>query len=306
MAVDFISSPREGRVGFAKLADELDEGLADLKEFGVRTDLPPNSRFSEYSRHLRWMTQRLGSRLELPPPSGQEVHLLVESLIQTKQLLESRVAWRVLSPKRARKKLMVVAGGEVLPPPGDQDKPRDTLLELVVATRLHKLGLELEEPRATEDTHVHVPGLGTVVVETKRPTSMASVSPSLSKAAGQISQHPRDHGMIALGVERVLRLDQRLPAPPNAAVFEANLGEAMSDLWTHIAHYELPEEPLWPTASAVMLVLSTAAVLRDERTVLQLDSTVFAATLPSDDTRADHVREVLQGLTLRAMAPTTE
>jgi hypothetical protein len=134
--------------------------------------------------------------------------LTFEACAQLAQLVFSEAAWSLLDPGRLRRHLQeIVAGPELTE--SDDDKPRNTLLELVTAALLSDRGFDVDITKDREDVTLQCPGAGQGAAECKRPLRCENILPNLRKIGEQLRERERSgsrFGVAVLGLDRATGL----------------------------------------------------------------------------------------------------
>lgn len=153
------------------------------------------------------------------------------------------------------------------------------------------MGWEVEPSRTQEDIRAELPFFGTFVIECKRPAGMAGVGRLILEALDQIKKRNRDEGMISIALDGVLGMSSDVAGALRYEEFAAAAREIFQSLWDHVRTYGLDVGTLWPEASIVGLILSTAVPLVEDATVLRFTQTALLET--AGDERGEPLRKAI-------------
>ena len=184
------------------------------------------SRFATYRAEL--LAQRAADRTFIDAFRRDEARqrLSFETGAQLLQLLLAAAAWDRLDQRLLKQALETVLTGPALDPP-DDDRPRNTLLELVVAANLADR-FRVSLAANAEDVRLEHEVLRQGAVECKRPKGVDNILPNLSKIGSQLRAREKTgsrFGVAAIGGDRIARLASQAYEAPTIAVADASMEE---------------------------------------------------------------------------------
>jgi hypothetical protein len=267
----------------ADLGRDLLGALARAEQLGVRWR---NTRFERYARAITAIADSGGS--------AAQNALKYEATNQAAQLVQAVTLAEAVSRDILAAKLEhVMSGGDLPPPDGTDDGPRNTLFELTVAHQLTSYGFRVQLTADREDARASHPSLpNPLIVECKRPASSTFVGdPEAKKAASKAvlanlkkgreqlekrlrARHDDHLGMIALAMDRVYGTPNKALSALTAAdlmkMARAELAQGARDVKDVDARDRYLK--LSPTVSIVALVLVTMGHATEEHVEYALTS----------------------------------
>lgn len=196
--------------------DSAKEAIDRLQSFGL------NGR-KRIGKYVEWLSS------PKTPETVKDRAKAFEAYSQLGQLVMVERAAERLQSREFRQALSKISRGGYLQET-DDDIPRDTLLELVVAAVFADAGFDVELTTNAEDLRIDVPGLGWGIAECKRPRHRGTMLKNAREAVAQIGKRIRTDPSIQFGVP-VLGLDLvMMPlSQPHAARNEKELDDALEN-----------------------------------------------------------------------------
>lgn len=250
----------------------LAETLAAAAALGVRWK---GSRFDSYLDIIQ-RRPRHWRRVDLDDQAVRNATRLEwEASSQAQQLIDASQVWPRLDQTALADKLRKVFQGPALPPDkGEDDAPRNYLLELTTAGLLGATaGFEVELSRHAEDLRVVLPNLGTFLVECKRPSGPASFRKNLTKLRRQLRGRleKSEKGLFGFGVVALDRLvgvhTEFLGVRDRTHLIEVLDNVTRRYLRAVERYARNPMTNLGPRVALFGLVFSGSMLLRDEELV---------------------------------------
>jgi hypothetical protein len=203
--------------------EDVDAVLARVAGLGVdwRT-----SRFATYREEL--VAQRAADRAFIEAFRRDEgrQRLSFETGAQLLQLLLAATVWDRLDRHLLKRALETVFAGAALDPP-DDDRPRNTLLELVAAANLADR-FQVSLTANAEDVRLDHAVLGQGAVECKRPKGIDNILPNLSKIGAQLRAREKSgsrFGVAVIGGDRIARLASQAHEAPTIEIADTSMEE---------------------------------------------------------------------------------
>lgn len=243
------------RTSYAQFHEVARAGLGRLSSLGVRwkgtrfetyRDLLLEAAARTYPRRIDWRNDRPALLEEL------------EAIGQTIQLGCAVALRSHVDRKLLEERLRFVVGGRAIPTE-DDDKPRNTLLELTTGFLLAHGGAGVDLTSAKEDLVVRLPGVPPLPVECKRPLADFTVERNVKTVRHQL-EDIRDRyplgGLAVLGLDRVAGVSGELGNVDTPADLPKAVKEVLEDGAREIVG--LGGEKLERAAVGVMTVLAGA------------------------------------------------
>lgn len=224
------------RQSFEIIRSNLESALEFCRSVGVDTEA---SRFTEYKKrldHLVTVARLYRQRMALGRSVEEELreaglHYIV-TLTESAELGDTLPFLRTCDPKVIAPKLQDVLRGPVLPTDEDADsnQSRNTLFELNLAARLHRVGLK---PSIGEhpDVACEVDGKE-LFFQCKRPFSPGRIVRNISRAAKQLKSdlagRPGARGVIAVSLSKVMNAGDKLYAFDEELEARRGLADALT------------------------------------------------------------------------------
>jgi len=201
--------------------EEVDAVLARVGGLGIDWRV---SRFATYRDEL--VAQRAADRAFIEAFRRDEgrQRLSFETGAQLLQLLLAATVWDRLDRQLLKRALETVFAGPALDPP-DDDRPRNTLLELVAAANLADR-FQVSLTADAEDVRLDHSVLGQGAVECKRPKGIDNVLPNLSKIGAQLRSREKSgsrFGVAVIGGDRIARLASHAHEAPTIAIADTSM-----------------------------------------------------------------------------------
>lgn len=161
----------------------------------------------------------------------------------------------------------IVAGPELTE--SDDDKPRNTLLELVTAALLSDRGFDVDITKDREDVTLQCPGAGKGAAECKRPSRCENILPNLRRIGEQLRQREKrgsNFGVAVLGLDRASGLCRAIHEAETVDELDWALTLIRNDAAARVA--EAVQDPacnVVPAAVCGVVVISGAVLIRKPR-----------------------------------------
>jgi hypothetical protein len=173
--------------------------------------------------------------------------------------------WDQLEQRLLKQALETVLAGPALDPP-DDDRPRNTLLELVAAANLADR-FRVSLTANAEDVRLDHVVLGQGAVECKRPKAVDNILPNLSKIGSQLRAREKTgsrFGVAVIGGDRIARLASQAHEAPTIAVADTS----MEDLAKIVADRVLRDAwnvacDLLPAACYATVIVTGSILVRE-------------------------------------------
>jgi hypothetical protein len=162
-----------------------------------------------------------------------------------------------------------VIGGDAIVD-SDDDKPRDTLLDLVTAKVARDIGLNPSLTADDEDVRLDCPGVGRGAIECKRPRRPDTLRKNLIRIGNQLRERAKagsTFGMATIGADRLLGLaDGRVLRGRDRQEVERITNAASLRVLNDVqATARDPASRLVPAASAALVVVAGAVQLSNRQ-----------------------------------------
>jgi len=241
-------------------AEEIGSLFGKIAALGI--DVDAGSRFAIYRDHLTAQHRPSKEfRAYMTTPGGRR--LAFEAGSQIMQLHFSSTIWEKLERAPLRALLREILEGPPIDP-GDDDRPRNKLLELVAAVSFaDKFSVSLV--KNAEDVRLLSPDGKRGAVECKRPKTFDNILGSLNEIGRQLrTRSGSDFGVAAIGGDRIAELASSEGVEAETAE-EADGG--MSDIATvirHVVERKAQDEActLLPSADYAVVILTAAVLVR--------------------------------------------
>jgi hypothetical protein len=152
--------------------------------------------------------------------------LTFEAASQLLQLLLAETVWHLLDQRLLKGALEHVMAGPALDP-SDDDRPRNTLLELVAAAHLADR-FDVSLTANDEDVRLDHSRLGHGAVECKRPKALDNILPNLNKIGSQLRAREKrgsSFGVAVIGGDRIAQLASAAYEAPTIQVADSSMEE---------------------------------------------------------------------------------
>ena len=152
--------------------------------------------------------------------------LLFETGGQLLQLVLASAVWDHLDQRLLNQNLEIVLAGPALDPT-DDDRPRNTLLELVAAANLADR-FQVSLTANAEDVRLDHPVLGQGAVECKRPKRVDNILGNLNKISSQLRARERAgsrFGVAVVGADRIAALASQAHEAPTIDVADGSMDD---------------------------------------------------------------------------------
>jgi hypothetical protein len=249
------------------LAD-LDRVLERVEKLGVTWR---GSRFEAYRNELAAHRAPTPEFVKAFHEDATKQRLTFEAGMQFTQLIMAERAWDALEAHLVKKTLAAVFEGPTIDPPSD-DRPRNTLLELLAASML--VGhFKTRLTAKAEDVRLDHPEIGRGAVESKRPLHMEKLLSNLNEIGRQLRSREAggsQYGVAVIGGDRI--------AQTASNAFESETAEeaygAVRDMATTLAHQveHVSRDiacDVVPAASRAIVIVTGAVLVRKPRAILQ-------------------------------------
>lgn len=166
-----------------------------------------NSRFGRYAEITASHRTPTRAFLDAYHQDDSLKELTFEAGAQLIQLLMAATVWDNFNTALLKRTAAEVLKGEPLTADPD-DKPRNSLLELVTAALLADQGFGVQLTKEREDVRLSCPGLPNGAAECKRPLTVDGVQQNLQKIGGQLRRRKRagaGFGVAVIGADRAAR-----------------------------------------------------------------------------------------------------
>jgi hypothetical protein len=247
-----------------EFADDLEDTLRKAEQFGVAWK---GTRFAGYLRLWREAENRQYP-VNLQGAEGDRLaEHLWEAASQAQQLIRSAPIWDEVKRDVLIEKLKKVFRGTESPPAsGEDDEPRNILLELVTAGLLKYSGFDVDLPREG-DVFAALPEAD-FVVECKRPASVKKLEASLKGIRRKLKerrwQHPDRKGVAVVGIDRLTGIVGRSPHTRDLGSLQSALERKAQQLTEEIVRLA-PKTKLATQASFGCVILATAIFVESEK-----------------------------------------
>jgi len=208
--------------------------------------------------------------------------LTFEAGAQIMQLLMAERVWNLLDSRRLKATLRkIFDSGPAVDAPVD-DRPRNTLLELVAAALLSgRFSVQLTAEK--EDVRLHHPVLGRGAVECKRPLHAGTLRSNLDHIADQLRNRARDgstYGVAVIGGDRIAQMAGQGFEGESAVDAYAGVGDRALAIAKVLDSISKDQTCSIASVAARALVVVTGAVLvRRPRPILQPVASVIELPL---------------------------
>lgn len=183
---------------------EIEAVLAGVTDFGVDWR---GTRFATYREEFVACARNSSEFIAAFRANEKRRRLTFEMASQFLQLMLAETVWHRLDRALLRRALLTVVSGPELDP-SDDDRPRNTLLELVAAAYLaDRFAVSLTA--SDEDVRLDHPLLGQGAVECKRPKAVGNLLPNLNTLGAQLrkrKKHGSQFGVAVVGGDRIAQL----------------------------------------------------------------------------------------------------
>ncbi|MCG8556788.1 MAG: hypothetical protein MJD61_16100 [Proteobacteria bacterium] len=163
------------------------------------------SRFDEYLRSLENYSEPTAEFVAVYRKQKLLRRAMFEASAQCYQLHLASLLWDEFDAGRLRTALRHILAGPALDPKSD-DKPRDTLLELVAAAVLYDIGFDVGLTDGHEDVVLRQESLGRGAAECKRPRAAKNLRANCNRLARQLRERRAvgsKYGMAVIGLDRL-------------------------------------------------------------------------------------------------------
>jgi hypothetical protein len=276
------------------LLPEIEHSLSRLTELRMPWG---QSRFGRYAEVLR--------EVQTPRPSTDAKNLAFEAASQLMQLAFSVPCWSTADEPILRRTLKDILAGPLVAI-GDDDKPRNTLLEVLTASLLMQHGFDVRLTINAEDAALHHPKLGQGAVECKRPAKLKNVFKSLKKIGKQLRSRRAAgarFGIAVMGADRLVMS----PSEQFIAATVEEVDDVTGEMSKDLARFVLQEAMIdgcdvAPAAEIAVVVLSGTVAVRQPR-VLRPFCVWSPLPLVSPSTMPKELDDVFAGPPAGALQP---
>jgi len=287
-------SPHYDTFTFRQTARELDEAVTWLKGQGRRVD---GTRIARYHKDLHRLANdheagRLKGKFEanLRHEKAQMYRDILVSLYESGEVISIYYGIKALAAVLEPEKLRDLLKGQIsyIDEKADSSKARDTCFELIVASRLAQVGLELT-PLPPADVAVAL-GKHRLVFECKRPQLLTSVEDNFAEAFSQLRAHlirrtvPRLRGIAAVDITKAVNPGFNTLRTET----EEELAQKLSD---GCVQYARGQMPLWvriATPKIIGVLLRFSAIAEIVRTSIPVYAQQYTLVGLAPPGTADH------------------
>jgi hypothetical protein len=185
------------------------EILAQIKAMGLDWKSPGSDRFVRYLEVLELITNPPPGLFDTVNDKTDDTRKLI--MIGANQVLQLQLAAETfphLDPDLLKRNLKKILAGPALPQ-GNDDEPRDTLLEMVAAANALDYGFKPSLTAVDEDVRLDHPTLGQGAIECKRPRGWKTLKKNLTKIGDQLRERETTgskYGIAVIGADRLLEV----------------------------------------------------------------------------------------------------
>jgi hypothetical protein len=264
-------------------SERVDRALAQVAALGVDWK---SGRFGKYREELiahRHPTPEFIAAVRADEARGR---LVFETATQLSQLVMASTVWDRLDAAPLRALLKEIVGGPAIDP-GDDDRPRNKLLELYAAAALAGTAFGVSLVKDGEDVRLDHPVHGRGAVECKRPKSTKSILHHLNEAGSQLrarQQTGSTFGVVVIGGDRIAQLASQGHEAASADEADGALAQIARQI-CDAAERELsdPACELLPSIAYLHVVVPGAVLIRrpGHRIGLRAITQVLDVNMPS-------------------------
>lgn len=240
-------------------------------------------RHTRFERYRAQLERLVTTPLDSLNDAGQA--LFYEATTQFYHLSQSLMWWGSVDQAELSARLKHVLDGQDLPVlRTGEDRPRNTLFELITATQLHarRFGLELAEP----DIVAHRVDIGQAFVACKRPSSVRTSLPKRLKEGRRQVDGRGGIGIVAVDGTRMAGVAGHVHVMSDLTDADGDIHDRIRFLRDSIAALIRDHRvQLYPEVAGVAVILTPLYWLRDSTRMYLPGLFGFMTALPTNDPR---------------------